>query len=340
MEISLSDLPLEHKVETHLQSFIHVVGKKVVVGYLTYDTDCENPFDNDDYMGNMYKRSDDSSNMQKALALDADWNPQLDIIASSIVAMLSHQEIILWSDAYGVDSNQKALLDELNSRDSSSLDDDHFKFAESIWQEEFSAGRIGNPYAVALSLYSHSGESWSMTNDLVNIDGVWTPSDYLEVERRVAALSFGDIVEVRDLSKFQVKFDDGVVSECFDEWGEALNHLIIETSNKKPTSAQFRQGQVRAAESLASGSLESYNDWLNGACYGVVTAIFENDGDEDEPEWVLVESDCGWGYIGSDYAEVEAESIAKVWADRLQAEISSKLPETTIQSSEQLRFAA
>lgn len=52
--------------------------------------------------------------------------------------------------------------------------------------------------------------------------------------------------------------------------------------------------QTRALE-LARQACETYTDWCNGNCYGVVVLTFDLEG-------VLLEDDACWGYIGDDYA--------------------------------------
>jgi hypothetical protein len=54
------------------------------------------------------------------------------------------------------------------------------------------------------------------------------------------------------------------------------------------------EAQTKARE-YAKQAAETYTNWRNGECYGVVTAIYDLDGD------LQSQDDC-WGFIGADYA--------------------------------------
>ena len=60
----------------------------------------------------------------------------------------------------------------------------------------------------------------------------------------------------------------------------------------------FEKLQRSAAVKVCEDALESFNAWLSGDCYGVITQVFDREGDE-------IDEDSCWGYVGHGYARQE-----------------------------------
>ena len=60
------------------------------------------------------------------------------------------------------------------------------------------------------------------------------------------------------------------------------------------------------AERICRLELETYNDWNNGNCYGIVIATYDLNTNE------LIDSNECWGYVGFDYAYAEMKALKHV----------------------------
>ena len=183
------------------------------------------------------------------------------------------------------------------------------------WSEVAEAcAEPGDPCAVVLDIYEHSGVSYSISGqgmqcrwDTSTGAAVWLPSaeGLEEIERRGAVYDHAYIEETpltrgRNL-KYRILVDGKTVAHS-DDWGK-LWGIAQDIARLRITAgvAPCRNGRALAAEQLAERTCETYTAWCNGDCYGVVTAVFDYNGD------LLEEDDC-WGYVGSEWAEEELES--------------------------------
>jgi hypothetical protein len=207
---------------------------------------------------------------------------------------------------------------------------DDFDFTDDVrdelWAELRSAGKIGNPNAVILDCYDHGGQVWSLAGhgmqcrwDTSSGAGVWVPDDVAEEEIKSRALiyAFGLIQDNGSWTRSSGKKQfyavlnvlyGGEKSPHFKQWHEAYEWLKLKTSKlklprrKSDKEALLAIGRRRAAGEIAEGVLETYNDWLRGATFGIVMATFNNVGTKDDPDWQFVESDDCWGFIGDEWA--------------------------------------
>ena len=327
MEISLNELPLDFTAASHTQSFIHQIRNKVVVGYLSYDEDCRNPIEDCDGEGSILQSDykEQKGDINFALGLDSSDTPDLSLLAKKIVAQLTKDEVDEWIEQYvdsSSDQNRKSLVDALENTEYWQLSSQvHCAYVDEIWEEEIGAGNIGNPYAVLLDKYEHSGVSWSVRSILSdrNPDGVWIPDEYAKemIMTHEAVYAFGEIIKLHGPTPYHAKLDDGTLSAGFEEAYQAFAWLKNHVGNQEPTAEQRRIGQRRAAISVAEQALEQFNRWLAGDCYGIVCATFENIGDEEDPVWELVSSEECWGFVGSEYAEEEVKALAFCTAEKL-----------------------
>lgn len=139
------------------------------------------------------------------------------------------------------------------------------------WNEVRAAGEVGNPLAVLLDIYEHSGVVYSVTGD--GMQCRWDTS-------RGAAVWVPDEQAINNIRP-KVLSEYGVAHEEFD----ALMY-------------------AKAVE-YCKAILDEYNNWANGNVYGVLVYVINRStgrviqGEEDE---------CG-GFIGSQHAEEKLEAL-------------------------------
>lgn len=204
------------------------LGDKIVVGYLSDDSDCENPLESSEGQGRIYsahRNARTHSEMQDALALDSSWNPDLDLVDQHmsrlrsvwISAAMCSREFIAWADetagarAAKDDAYYKRRAEKLWRETGGEYiygaDSIHnFEFTDDVrtelWRALRSEGLIGDKDAVVLDCYEHSGQSWSLAGegmqcrwDTARGAGVWVPDNCAreEIDRRAKAYAFGRI---------------------------------------------------------------------------------------------------------------------------------------------------
>lgn len=190
---------------------------------------------------------------------------------------------------------------------------------EDAWQEARAAGEVGDPDAVMLDVYDHSGLHWSVSGggmqcrwDTTSGAGVWLPDESArkEIQRRAYVYDHAYIEESgRGTNRvFKVINRHGHTLATYSEWGEAFAHANeIANLCVKSGIPGTGWGRTIAVEELAESSLETYNAWLSGDCYGCIVEVFELD--EDEDEGALVEDESCWGFIGEEWAEDELKAM-------------------------------
>jgi len=186
------------------------VGDKIVIAYLTYDEDC----DHEDLMGEgcgtliSFHRSNRDNHAEglEALGNNSDGEPDLEAIYCRHEVLATDLYITAVFAKYGLedllenfrgyydfdqlpgesdtDFVKRALrTDSAHTNWDNTIYDDTFKSVlELMWHED--AYFPGNPDAQLLSVYSHSGEHWSLSGggmqcrwDTNNRAGVWIPSE-------------------------------------------------------------------------------------------------------------------------------------------------------------------
>lgn len=126
-------------------------GKHIVVGYLCVDESCDNPLMMCDGNGRILTKHLDRSFLQH-VGRDTDGEPLLEECAA-IMARLKGVELD------GVECDGEAL--------------------RAMWDEMSRQGKVGTPYARALSFLNHRGYVESSEGHRWAIDGVWIPDDTL-----------------------------------------------------------------------------------------------------------------------------------------------------------------
>lgn len=251
-------------------------GKQLIVGYLADDQDCESPLESCDGQGSIHtahRLAHDHAEMQEALALDSEWEPDLGLLDDHldqlrkpwIEAATKAVEFQVWADktaGHGARFNEAyyarraaKFWRETGGEFIYGEGIDMFGFTEdvrvAVWNELRDLGVIGNPDAVLLDCYDHGGQVWSISGqgmqcrwDTASGAGVWVPDDCAkeEVTRRAAVYAFGVINDngswtVRSGRKrFYAALDSeygGEHSPQFEHWYEAFEWLEAKTLNLK-----------------------------------------------------------------------------------------------------------
>lgn len=193
--------------------------------------------------------------------------------------------------------------------------------AESAHGQAVEKGLIGNPLAVLLDVYEHSGISFSVSGegmqcrwDTSRGGAAWIPDSSAEEEIRYRAVKqfapgasvqwFGSLGSSDNPLHAKYSLDNGVSwvgDGCNWKWCQAQSELIRVLGLD---ATKVNEAMRELSVSYARGCLETYNAWANGEVYGVVVYVI----DRSTGERVEDEDDECWGFYGSSYAESELES--------------------------------
>jgi hypothetical protein len=322
--------------------FVFITENKALLGYLVDDSDCENPLTSCDgegrvYASNRHATRESRQGFQEALGFDSDFNPRVD-----------EDEIFNRYEAYFVanmpiadcpekiDDRADGESDEAYLKRCAQVDFDLDKstviFPKAL--EEIRKAlylEAGNPLAVMLDVYEHSGISYSVSGegmqdrwDTARGGAVWVPDETAkqEIEYRVikALLPAGVSVEylssaekAADLAGMDVKYTlpDGTTKAVCGNFiagiraaaaamGIALDDAVIQTSMQTEAS------------NYARSCVENYTKWCNGETYGFVIDKYVKDGNG---YWDKDDSDSCYEFIGSEHALEEMNSVAKAMSE-------------------------
>ena len=326
-------------------------GDYIIFGYLSPDGDCSNPLEDCDGYGEIHhhprsrygKRNTDYFEI---LGLDTEGEKDLESVyvhhekearGRYIEAVLrdeDQQELLAWAE----DNYERVEEDEANSntvfmRNCLREDPDDSwwnscqywqtmdKVLEDMWGED--KFFPGNPDAVLLDLYDHSGQIWSISGggtqcrwDTSRGESVWIPDESArdEIDRRAPVYDHAWVENtswVRGTGKqYLLHFGDkeGVFS---DDWWELYKKAEeIAKEAIADGRAPIANGRLKARLEICRQALDQYNAWSSGDCYDVIVQVHEKDGT------YLESHDC-WGYVGGDYAQEtlreEVEHAVNVW---------------------------
>jgi len=194
--------------------------------------------------------------------------------------------------------------------------------AERAWGDAVSAGKLGNPLAVLVDIYEHSGVSYSVSGsgsqcrwDTTRAGAVWVPCDNAEENIRSKVLSNLGVGEVKWFgniggpegdtlnARFSLDGENWVGEGMGWKWKQALD-AMIEASGVVVCRDDLARLMATEAEAYCKGVLEEYSSWANGDVYGVCYYVIDrNTGKRIEEK----DEEC-WGFIGSKYAEKELEN--------------------------------
>jgi hypothetical protein len=271
---------------------IKVVGDRALLAYLVPDEDPINPL-KDGSFGHIYsshhhRGRDEHRKMQDALALNAAWKPDLDLLEErgiiqepveqcleSIQRELSPSTEYIEVDWYAM--RVTCFYPTTTRRYDVEVDGDTVTFRDvtrtfanltELWQAALKAGTIGARYAVPLDVYDHSSIHYSVAGE--GVQRLWDTAQ-------------GGAVWVPD-------------EECLTD---------IESHPGDQRTAQAR--------ALARSACQVYTAYVNGDVYGIVLETYERDGEG----WVPISEDSCWGYFEHAYAAEEmqrqAEAHVKGW---------------------------
>lgn len=333
-----TDYELAHEPSPGSDILKAKVGDEVVIAYLVQDNDYR---DVDDLMGDCMGRIVDAYNGGRdekselyALAgcdnygeknLDAIWGDhedeaikqylikiRLDYSFKEVREKLNDPELRSWDaciealreDAYGANWGYVAF-DEVMSA-----------VLGEMWEDP--TYYPGNRDAVMLDVYSHSGQTWSLSGggmqcrwDTSHGAGAWVPDGHLlkELDSQAPQAAFAFVKNTSWLRGTGKSYQlvqavwagdhcNEIVHVEFSDDASALHakaKLIAEMMGK-PTPHQIAWGRERLCDVFAGQFLHQYNAVISGDIYGCVVETFDLDGTQTE-------YDACWGFIGGDYAE-------------------------------------
>lgn len=341
------------------------VGNKLVVAYNVLDDDHRSI---DDLMGDCMGRIVDAYNGRDTSELyelagydrygdkdlDAVWDKHEDeAIERYIKRLMANYSVIELRE--GIDDEEVVEAPEIEDwlrQDARGADwanvayeKDMEAVLEDMWDEP--AYWPGNPDAVFLDVYDHSGQVWSLSGggtrcrwDTSSGAGAWIPDKYLLQEidanqgwwcyyqvRDVHPLRRGEryqLVEVvwtqKDgatwaLDKEHVEFSDGYGSL----WKKAKD---LAGTKPSPLPNQVEWGRASLCRLYAQQFLDSYNEIISGNIYGCTVEVFDLDGEQ-------VEEESCWGFIGSDYTK---ESLKAEFFDPMVLKLTKEWEDTREQA--------
>jgi hypothetical protein len=324
------------------------VGNRLVVGYIVDDPDPENPLTDMDGNGEIYtarRFSQTLSDYNDALGLH-DGSPNLNKVTSEhperfgklwIAAAADNEEFHVWCQKNGrppkTDDSDVLRRYYLNKarrfwNDTEGVEP-FIRFDENVWSFNFTddvelglwrmlrqEGQIGDPDAVSLDVYEHSGVMYSVSGhgmqcqfDTAQSGAVWVPEDEAraEIDRRAPVYQFGEIQSFRSggVERFKFVIDNtGIESAEFTNWGDCFAEARKMTDGMRSDNTSL--GRRRAAVELAESACEIYTDFVNGSVYGVVIEVHERvDGADKETELTDDSDVAVFGFYGSNTAEDE-----------------------------------
>lgn len=199
-------------------------------------------------------------------------------------------------------------------------DEDLVAFVEAIepllawdWEEVQQEAWIGRQEGVVmLDAYEHGGIAYSITGhgmqcrwDTSSGIAAWAPDATAleEIKRRAVVYDHAYIEETGFTLGRGQKFamHCGEFVKHSDDWGQ-LWDLAKEMARLRKAAgapAQYHGFEI-ARDEIAGNAVETYNQYVNGDVYGVVTAEYELNG-------CLISEDSCWGFFGQKWAEDELE---------------------------------
>lgn len=318
---------LDHDEPVSVEVEIKVVGDRAVVGYLVYDSDCENPMISNDCMGEFITDGDAWSHLgllekpyqgeierdlecdgvhEEAIRIltpdvieDQDFldfcNEQYDRISDDDQCDMAFAEAVLSGLGFQYDSNIPAWVEAK-----------YEAACEDAWDNLYEQGKIGTPLAVPCRWHESvhgPGTAEAYPCSIGDCNAVWIPTkddlDNIKAQVRPTGVEVKWVTENK-ISQVTVLVD-GKVAFQSASWPEA--QAWVDTNFPAPNHSDLYNAAVRYAQ----GCLDEYVKWCNGECFGIVVQCFSRNGDE----WEEYEhgADSCWGFIGSEYAEEEMKSM-------------------------------
>lgn len=185
------------------------------------------------------------------------------------------------------------------------------------WDEVQQEAWIGRQEGVVLlDAYEHGGIAYSIAGhgaqcrwDTSSGIAVWAP-DATALEEIKGRAPVYDHAYVEDTGftrgrgeKFAMRCGEFVKHS--DDWIQlwTLAKEMARLRKAAGVPAQYHGFKI-ARDEIAGGAVETYNQYVNGDVYGVVTAEYDMSGE-------LISEDSCWGFFGREWAEDELEEMMK-----------------------------
>ena len=311
---------------------IKVVGNRAVLGYLVYDSDCENPMTSCDCMGEFI--TEDTRNespwphlgiLEKPYRGDIQRDLECDGIHEEAIRtltpdLITDQDFLdFCEENYNrtTDEDQcdmafaEACLSQIDFKYDmdvpSWLEQKYEAACEDAWDTLYEQGRIGTFLAVPCRWHESvhgPGTAEAYPCSIEDCNAVWIPTeddlDNIKSQVWPAGVKVewkGALGSMHETLHAVVTFNGEVVFDT-PKWADA--QAYIDANYPATTHDDLYNAAVKYAE----GILNEYVRWCNGDCYGIVVESYIR---EDE-KWVKLEdaelNQC-WGHIGYEYAKEE-----------------------------------
>lgn len=310
---------------------------KIVIGYLSDDSDCENPLEDCDGMGAIHTSRRHVGNaehqaMQKALGLDSDWQPNLDLVdedeaRATVIQKLTSLDTVL-------ERLQKNSGNLTATKIASEVFDERPDLSEplladayrELWQKGRADGTIGDMLSVPLDVYEHSGVSYSVSGagmqdefDTSRGGAIWVPDDAAReniiFNAKKALLPDGTDVSYKStgekLNDITYTLPDRTEQGGFASFDAAITAAAAQLKIALLPEDINRHAKLQAIES-AKEACAVYTDFCNGNTFCTVVEEFAI---TDSGEWESTNYDTVGGYIGDNYAIKEMRDTVNSIAD-------------------------
>lgn len=298
IEVDDIEVELENNPEYFEPITIQPTPNTLVVGYLIYDQDCENPMTSCDCEGKLYTCSPrygggsitDDTRAPSYLGL-ADFGrgrdePEYDLDIAGIDERIEEMvatrikadpELTAWMIANVMET--EATMDEI-IRDNVRDQMESSSYSSLNWHrldpENTMIHRLGDYSTLAT-------KAWEELYDEGKI------GEYLAVPIYYCANNHGPGTTSAHTTSLDNANAVWVPDKCSIE-------------NMNFTDCITYADKLKVAEKYADGVLEQYQLWANGDTFGIIVETFRLEGDGYMPAG---ESDSCWGFIGGEYAERE-----------------------------------
>lgn len=267
---------------------LKIVGDRAAVGYLVYDSVCENPMTSNDCMGEFI--TEDSRS-------DSPWG-HLGLLEKPY-----RGEIIRDLEVDGVhEYAMKTLAEHLIE------DQDFLDFCEENYERTTEEDKCDMAFAEAcLSQidfqYDIEVPAWLEEKYEFACEAAW---DILFEEGKIGT-------HLAVPCRWNESVHGPGTAEAYPCSVDECNAVWIPTKDDldnivKPGATHAEN--YAAAVKYATGCLDEFSKYCNGECFGIVVETFQKKWvDNWNQEWNLVESDHCWGHIGHRYAEESLKDL-------------------------------
>jgi len=344
-----------------LDHYDEKIGNKIVLAYVVDDPEPQNPLETMDGEGRIYVAShgrEAQAEIREALAINEFGDPDFELLQDFpeefkdrwVQRAVKDTEFQEWCFKQPMLEQEPGETDEAfyrsvantywdewggcTSPNSEVFDWDFTAAVErALFEELRDTGKIGDPDAVLLDIYEHSGVRYSVSGtgmqdpwDTTRGGAVWIPDDCAreEISRRAEVYQFGSIEGVvRDGKKqWTMVFDEDESEDIrFESWHECFETAQAWVAER--TDGNKALGRRRAAADIAEGACELYTDFCNGSVFGVVVEVHEFENGDDEA--TCVEMDEVYGHYGFTHAEEVVKESFEAMVAKLKSEAEQSI---------------